>query len=91
MRMNPPTLPLNYVNAPRYDELVTALELIRHATAPTHEDGAYHENAHDLACGILKRIEARRAYEESLKAPPGMVRLTDGSLITEREYNTREG
>lgn len=64
MLMNPPTVPLNYVNAPSYQELVTALELVRHATAPSHDDGAYHENAHDLADGILKRVEARHAYEQ---------------------------
>lgn len=34
MLMKPPTVPANHANAPSYDELVNALELIRHATAP---------------------------------------------------------
>lgn len=44
--------------APTYDELVTTLRLIEHATAPTHDDGAYHEAAHDLATGVLARLPA---------------------------------
>lgn len=44
--------------APTYDELVTTLRLIEHATAPTHDDGAYHEAAHDLATGVLQRLPA---------------------------------
>jgi hypothetical protein len=44
--------------APTYDELVTALRLIEHATAPTHDDGAHHEAAHDLATQMLKRLPA---------------------------------
>lgn len=63
MRMNPPTLPLNYVNAPSYDDLVRFLELIRHATAPTPSDGGYHEAAYDLADEVLQKVEARRRYE----------------------------
>lgn len=43
---------------PTYDELVTALRLIEHATAPTHDDGAYHEAAHDLASQMLARLPA---------------------------------
>ena len=62
MRMNPPTLPAGHVNAPSYDELVNALELVRHATDPSHDDGAYHEAAHDLSDGILKRVKAHRDY-----------------------------
>lgn len=69
MRMNPPTLPLNYAKAVYHDELVTALELVRHATAPSPDDGGYHENAHDIADAILKRVEARRAYEASQEKP----------------------
>ena len=42
--------------APTYDELVTTLRLIEHATAPTHDDGAYHEAAHDLASQMLQRL-----------------------------------
>lgn len=63
MKMNPPTLPANYVPHVTYDELVRALELIRHAVAPTHNDGAYHENAYDLADGVLRKIAAQQAYE----------------------------
>lgn len=44
--------------APTYEELVTTLRLIEHATAPTHDDGAYHEAAHDLATGVLARLPA---------------------------------
>ena len=39
MMMNPPTLPLDYVDKVHADELVRTLELIRHATAPTPNDG----------------------------------------------------
>lgn len=63
MRMNPPTLPLNYVPAVSADELALALELISHATAPSHDDGAYHENAHELAEFVLRKVRARREYE----------------------------
>lgn len=66
MLMNPPTLPVNYVPAVHLDELVRALELIRHATAPTPDDGGHHEAAHDLADAALKRVEARRAYVAAL-------------------------
>lgn len=68
MRMNPPTLPLNFVNAVPYGDLVQALELIRHATKPEPDDGGAHENAHDLADGVLKRVEARKAYEDGQQA-----------------------
>lgn len=37
------------------DELLIALQLIEHATAPTHEDGAYHENAHELARAAIAK------------------------------------
>ena len=30
-----------------------ALENIKHATAPTHDDGGYHEAAYELACAAL--------------------------------------
>lgn len=62
----PFTVPANFVNHVPYDELVNALRLVQHATAPTHDDGAYHENAHDIASGVLSRIDARAAYESSL-------------------------
>ncbi len=68
MLMKPPTVPANHTNAPSYDELVNALELIRHATAPTPDDGGHHEAAHDLADSMLKRVEARRWYEAQKRA-----------------------
>lgn len=43
--------------APTYDELVTALRLIEHATAPGFDNG-HHENAHDLATQVLTRLPA---------------------------------
>lgn len=58
MRMNPPVLPQGFVNAPSRDELITALRLIEHATAPTHDDGAHHEAAHEIASEILGRADA---------------------------------
>lgn len=63
MMMHAPTVPHGYVNAPSYDELVTTLDLIRHATALSDNDDAYHENAHELAAGILTRVEARRRQD----------------------------
>jgi hypothetical protein len=65
MMMKPPTVPRDYVNAPSYEELVNALEQVRHATASTPDDGGHHEAAHDLADAMLKRVEARRRYEEA--------------------------
>lgn len=38
------------------DELLTALELIKHATAPSHDDGAYHENAYELASAAIAKV-----------------------------------
>lgn len=66
MQMSPPTLPANYAPAVPSQDLVLALELIRHATAPMPDDGGQHEAAHDLADAALKRVEARRQYESSL-------------------------
>lgn len=77
MLMNPPTLPANYVPAVHSDELVQTLELIRHATAPTHDDGGHHEAAHDLADDMLKRVEARRAYVEAMNSQPPAQQPTD--------------
>ena len=37
-----------------------ALERIRHATAPTHDDGGHHEAAHDLSIDALRAIEEVR-------------------------------
>jgi hypothetical protein len=47
--------------APSYDDLVRALAFIEHATAPTHEDGAHHEAAHEIASGILAQVRAANA------------------------------
>lgn len=63
MLMTPPTLPTDYVPAVPNDELVRALELILHATAPAPDDGGHQEAAHDLASEVLSRVEARRVYE----------------------------
>jgi hypothetical protein len=49
------------MNTPSYDDLVKTLKLIRHATALTQEDGAYHENAYDLADAALRKVEADSA------------------------------
>ena len=68
MLMNPPTVLADHVNAPSYADLVTTLQLIRHATAPAPDDGGHHEAAHDLANSMLKRIEARQSYED--RHPP---------------------
>lgn len=37
------------------DRLLAALREIEHATAPTHDDGAYHENAHELARAAIHK------------------------------------
>lgn len=58
MRMSPLTVPDGFVNNPSREELLTALRLIEHATAPTHDDGAHHEAAHDIASEILRRVDA---------------------------------
>lgn len=62
MMMNPPTLPADYAPEVHADELVRVLKLIRHATAPTPDDGGYHEAAHDLADAVLKRVEKRERH-----------------------------
>lgn len=64
MLMKPPTVPADHANAPSYADLVNTLELIRHATAPTPDDGGHHEAAHDLADAMLKRVEARKRFLE---------------------------
>lgn len=35
--------------------LLHSMRLIEHATAPTHDDGAYHEAAHDLATAAIAK------------------------------------
>jgi len=61
--MNPPTLPTDYVPAVPTDELVRALELIQHATAPTPDDGGHHEAAYELASSVLHKVYLRRLYD----------------------------
>lgn len=39
-------------------KLLEALELIKHATAPTPDDGGHHEAAHDIACAAIDAIWA---------------------------------
>lgn len=74
MRMNPPTLPADYVPPVHADELVNTLRLIVHATAPRPEDdGGHHEAAYELAMSILKRWEARREYKAKGLARAGYL------------------
>lgn len=40
-------------------ELLEALRLIEHATAPTHDDGGHHEAAHDIARAAIARAEGQ--------------------------------
>lgn len=58
-----PTDPLHAlaVLGEEFGELTKAM--LQHATAPTPDDGGSHEAAHDLAAGMLKRVQARDAYE----------------------------
>jgi hypothetical protein len=37
-------------------DMLNTLRLIEHATAPTHDDGAHHEAAHDLATQCIGRV-----------------------------------
>jgi hypothetical protein len=67
MLMNPPTVPPNFVNAVPYEDLVLALRLIHHATKPEPADGGYHEAAFELCDSIVKRLDARAAYERALE------------------------
>jgi len=54
-------------NAPSYEDLVNALVQVRHATAPTPDDGGHHEAAHDIADAVLKRVATvQRAAPEPL-------------------------
>lgn len=39
------------------ERLREALEMIRHATAPTPDDGGYHEAAYDLANSALEQLK----------------------------------
>jgi hypothetical protein len=34
-------------------DLLTSMRLIEHATSPAHDDGAYHEAAHDIAAASI--------------------------------------
>lgn len=60
LRQYTPSQMLDYATQARADleaenkRLRGALQLIEHATAPTHDDGAYHENAYELARSALK-------------------------------------
>ncbi len=67
MQMTAPNLPLNYAHHVPYEDLVTALRLIQHATAATPDDGGHHEAAHDLSSGALAKIDARAEYEREQK------------------------
>ena len=39
-----------------HDEAIRHLRMIEHATAPSHDDGAHHENAHELALAGLAAL-----------------------------------
>src|SRR5689334_827092 len=60
------------------DDLLHALRLIQHATAPEPDDGGGHENAHSIASEILKRADARAAQD----APKGAA-LSDEQIKAE--------
>lgn len=66
MQMKPPTLPVDYTPGVHNEELIQALRLIHHATAPSYTDDAYHENAYGIADAILKKVDARIAFEKKL-------------------------
>lgn len=76
-----PTVTTEVGGAPTYDDLVTALQLIEHATSPTHDDGAYHEAAHDLATQVLSRLPA--ASGDAIKPRPDWNKPT----LTPREVH----
>lgn len=39
------------------DELLEAMKMIEHATEPSHDDGAYHENAYSLAVDAIAKVK----------------------------------
>lgn len=39
------------------DELLAAMKMIEHATEPSHDDGAYHENAYSLAVAAIAKVK----------------------------------
>jgi hypothetical protein len=41
------------------DALLGAMKLIQHATAPTHNDDAYHEAAHDISSAAIDAARER--------------------------------
>lgn len=64
--MNPPTVPIGHANMPSHDDLVHALRLIQHATAPTPDDGGHHEAAHDIAKDVLDKVERAKRFRAEL-------------------------
>ncbi|KFB68903.1 hypothetical protein [Candidatus Accumulibacter vicinus] len=90
MLMKPPTVPANYANSPSYEDLVNALEQIRHVTAPTPDDGGHHEAAHDLADAMLKRASStRRSAEPSTRCRTTMSARTEAERKVQRPYSVR--
>lgn len=67
MLMKPPTLPAAFAAKVPYEDLASALRLVHHATKPEPADGGYHEAAFDLCDPIIKRLDAREAYERALE------------------------
>lgn len=40
-------------------DMLQALRLIEHATAPSHDDGGHHEAAHEIAVAAIAKAEGR--------------------------------
>ena len=40
-------------------EMLQAMRLIEHATAPTHEDGGHHEAAHEISSAAIAKAEGK--------------------------------
>ena len=65
VRITPAVLKATGKTEATYADLVTALRLIEHATAPTPDDGGGHENAYSIAIDALHRV-----LDESLRGAP---------------------
>ena len=65
VRITPAVLKATGKTEATYADLVTALRLIEHATAPTPDDGGGHENAYSIAIDALHRV-----LDESLRSAP---------------------
>jgi hypothetical protein len=53
------------------DELLAAMKMIEHATEPSHDDGAYHENAYSIAVDAIAKVKPMiRGETKSLSRAP---------------------